>query len=111
MHKLSYLVKRKIFNYDGCRALLETAMYTNDSLAVIMFREDGELYGDVTVNLDHPMQSPRMAILDETICLVSASGSKRTGWGLTQESGLAQVSVFILFINLIHCKRKALVRI
>ena len=58
-------MKRKIFNYDGCRVLLETAKYTNDSLAVNMFSDDGELYGDVTVNLNHPMQSETMAFLDE----------------------------------------------
>ena len=30
-----------------------------------MFSADGELYGDVTVNLNHPMQSKRMTFLDE----------------------------------------------
>ena len=30
-----------------------------------MFKEDGELYGNVTVNLNHPLQSESMAFLDE----------------------------------------------
>ena len=37
----------------------------NGTLAVLMFKEDGELYGNVTVNLNHPLQSDSMAFLDE----------------------------------------------
>lgn len=60
------LMKKKFYNFDGCPVFLETAHYrNNDTLAVIMFSADGELYGDVTVNLNHPMQSKRMAFLDE----------------------------------------------
>ena len=60
------LMKKKFYNYDGCPVFLETAEYrNNNSLAVIMFSAEGELYGDVTVNLNHPMQSKRMAFLDE----------------------------------------------
>ena len=34
--------------------------------AIVMFTEDGELYSNVTVNLDHPLQSNDMAfLLDE----------------------------------------------
>ena len=30
-----------------------------------MFKEDGELYGCLTVNLNHPLQSDTLAFLDE----------------------------------------------
>ena len=60
------LMKKKFYNYDGFPVFLETAHYrNNDTLAVIMFSADGELYGDVTVNLNHPMQSKRMAFFDK----------------------------------------------
>lgn len=59
-------MEKKFYNYDGCPVFLETAEYqNNNSLAVIMFSAEGELYDDVTVNLNHPMQSKRMAFLDE----------------------------------------------
>jgi len=37
----------------------------NGTLAVLMFKEDDELYGCVTVNQNHPFQSDSMAFLDE----------------------------------------------
>ena len=56
----------KYFNYNGTRVYLEKSEYLNNgTLAVLMFKEDGELYGDVTVNLNHPLQSDSMAFLDE----------------------------------------------
>ena len=63
---LKCLMKKKVYNYDGCPVFLETAHYrNNNTLAVIMFSADGGLYGDVTVNLSHPMLSKRMAFFDE----------------------------------------------
>lgn len=58
-------MKKRIYKFDGCRVYLEKAEYMNNTLAVVMFNEDGELYGDVTVNLDHPMQSKQLAFLNE----------------------------------------------
>jgi hypothetical protein len=64
--RLTEIGGEAFYNYDGCPVFLETAHYrNNDTLAVIMFSADGELYGEVTVNLNHPMQSKRMAFLDE----------------------------------------------
>ena len=37
----------------------------NGTLAVLMYKEDGELYGCITVNLNHPLQSDTLAFLDE----------------------------------------------
>lgn len=59
------IMKRNFYKFEGCRVYLETAEYMNNTLAVVMFNEDGELYGDVTVNLDHPMQSKQLAFHDE----------------------------------------------
>ena len=52
--------------YNGTKVFLEKGEYRNNgTLAVLMFKEDGELYGNVTVNLNHPLQSDDMAFLDE----------------------------------------------
>ena len=37
----------------------------NGTLAVLMYKEDGDLYGCITVNLNHPLQSDTLAFLDE----------------------------------------------
>lgn len=56
----------KYYNYKGQKVFLQKEEYRNNgTLAVLMFKEDGELYGNVTVNLNHPMQSKEMAFLDE----------------------------------------------
>ena len=49
-------------------SLMTGAGLDDDDLdeAIVMFTEDGELYSNVTVNLDHPLQSNDMAfLLDE----------------------------------------------
>lgn len=54
------------YDYNGTKAYLKKEEYRNNgTLAVLMFKEDGELYGNVTVNLNHPLQSDDMAFLDE----------------------------------------------
>jgi hypothetical protein len=56
----------KYYIYKGTKVFLEKGEYRNNgTLAVLMFKEDGELYGNVTVNLNHPLQSDSMAFLDE----------------------------------------------
>ena len=56
----------KYYNYKGNKVFLQKEEYRNNgTLAILMFKEDGELYGSVTVNLNHPLQSDSMAFLDE----------------------------------------------
>ena len=56
----------KTYDYNGVRVYLQKEEYRNNgTLAVLMFTEDGEFYGCVTVNLNHPLQSDDMAFLDE----------------------------------------------
>ena len=56
-------------NQNEC-ILMTTSLMTGAGLddldkAIFMFTEDGELHSNVTVNLDHPLQSNDMASLDE----------------------------------------------
>ena len=56
----------KYYNYKGYKVYLQKEEYRNNgTLAVLIYKEDGELYGCVTVNLNHPLQSDDMAFLDE----------------------------------------------
>ena len=56
----------KYYIYKGTKVFLEKGEYRNNGTpAVLMFKEDGELYGNVTVNLNQPLQSDSMAFLDE----------------------------------------------
>lgn len=47
----------KSYTFNGVRVLLRREEYLNGTVAVLMVTEDGECYADVTVNLNHPMQS------------------------------------------------------
>lgn len=56
----------KLYTFNGHKVYLEKDSYRNNgTLAVLMYNEDGEPYGDVTVNLNHPLQSGDLAFLDE----------------------------------------------
>lgn len=56
----------KIYNYNGRRVYLRKSVYKgNETLAIVMFKENGESVGTITVNLDNPLQSDSMAFLDE----------------------------------------------
>ena len=56
----------RTYDYNGQKVYLEKGEYRNNgTLAVLMYNEDGEPYGNVTVNLNHPLQSDSMAFLDE----------------------------------------------
>ena len=56
----------KYYNYKGTKVYLQKDEYRNNgTLAVLMYTVDVELYGCVTVNLNHPLQSDSMAFLDE----------------------------------------------
>ena len=55
----------KTFDYKGTQVTLEKSAYRNGTVALVLNDLDGELYGVVTVNLRHPLQSDSMAFLDE----------------------------------------------
>ena len=56
----------KTYDYNGTKVYLQKEEYRNNgTLAVLMYKEDGELYGCITVNLNHPLQSDTLAFLDE----------------------------------------------
>ena len=56
----------KTYDYNGAKVYLQKEEYRNNgTLAVLMYKEDGELYGCITVNLNHPLQSDTLAFLDE----------------------------------------------
>ena len=57
---------REAYNYNGTKVYLQKEEYRNNgTLAVLIYKEDGELYGCITVNLNHPLQSDTLAFLDE----------------------------------------------
>ena len=56
----------KLYNYNGTKVYLKEEQYRNGgTLAVAMYTKDDNLYGIITVNLMHRMQSDDMAFLDE----------------------------------------------
>ena len=56
----------KLYSYKGQQVYLRKKEYRdNDTLAVFMYKVNGEPYGPITVNLDNPLQSCEHAFLDE----------------------------------------------
>ena len=56
----------KTYDYKGTKVSLKKTEYRNNStVALILNKEDGELYAVATVNLNHPLQSESLAFLDE----------------------------------------------
>lgn len=59
-------MKHSLYNYNGTKVYLRKTEYRNNqTLAVLLNTADDEYYGTVTVNLNSPLQSDRMAFLDE----------------------------------------------
>ena len=57
----------KTFDYNSRTVFLKKEEYRNNgTLAVLMFKENGELYCPVTVNLNHSLQSDSLAFIDES---------------------------------------------
>ena len=73
----------------------------NGTLAVLMFTEDGDLYGTVTVNLNHPLQSDTLAFLDENNLpgIGKWLESKKLGinMGVNARSGFCTYPLYMLF--------------
>ena len=56
----------KLYDYNGTQVYLKEEQYQNGgTLAVAMYKQDGELYDIITTNLMHGLQSDSMAFLDE----------------------------------------------
>ena len=55
----------KTYDYNAIKVFLSKDEYLNNTLAVLMFTEDGDLFNMATVNLCHPLQSDSIAFLDE----------------------------------------------
>ena len=66
-----------------------------------MFKEDGELYGCITVNQNHPLQSDTLAFLDENNMLGIGKWLRKTNLGIFMgvkaASGFCTYPLCILF--------------
>ena len=92
----------KTYNYKGKKVYLQKEEYRNNgTLAVLMYTEDGDLYGNVTVNLNHPMQSDSLAFLDENNLpgIGKWLESKNLGisMGVNAHSGFCTYPLYMLF--------------
>lgn len=92
----------KTYDYKGQKVYLQKGEYrNNDTLAVLMFKEDGELYGNVTVNLNHPLQSDTLAFLDENNLpgIGKWITKKKLGifMGVNARSGFCTYPLYMLF--------------
>ncbi len=93
----------KTYDYNGTKVYLQKEEYRNNgTLAVLMFKEDGDLYGSVTVNLNHPLQSDIMAFLDENnlpgIGKWLTQRSLGIYMGVNARSGFCTYPLYTLFI-------------
>ena len=93
----------KYYNYKGHKVYLQKDEYRNNgTLAVLMYKEDGDLYGCVTVNLNHPLQSDNMAFLDENnmpgIGKWLTQRSLGIHMGVNAPSGFCTYPLYTLFI-------------
>ena len=92
----------KTYDYNGTLVYLQKEEYRNNgTLAVLMFTEDGDLYGTVTVNLNHPLQSNTLAFLDENNLpgIGKWLESKKLGinMGVNARSGFCTYPLYMLF--------------
>ena len=92
----------KTYDYKGKKVYLQKEEYRNNvTLAVLMFTEDGDLYGTVTINLNHPLQSDTLAFLDENNLpgIGKWLKSKNLGisMGVNARSGFCTYPLYMLF--------------
>lgn len=94
---------KKLYNYKGVKVYLEKTEYrNNNTVAVLMYTGDGELYGCVTVNLNSPMQSDSMAYLDENNMPGIGVWLEKNGlalpMGVVQRSGFCSYPLFNIIL-------------
>lgn len=92
----------KTYEFNGVKVYLQKEEYQNNgTLAVLMYKEDGEFYGDVTVNLNDPLQSKGMAYLDENnlpgIGKWITEQKLGIDMGLSAQSGFCSYPLYMLF--------------
>ena len=88
--------------FNGVKVFLQKEEYRNNgTLAVLMYKEDGELYGDVTVNLNHPLQSESLAFVDENNLPGIGKWLKKNKLGIPMgveaRSGFCTYPLYMLF--------------
>ena len=91
----------KTYDYKGTKVSLEKTEYRNNgTVALILNKEDGELYAVATVNLNHPLQSNSLAFLDENNLPGIGKWIEENGLGLKigyqVESGFCRYPLFAL---------------
>ena len=92
----------KTYDYKGTKVFLEKTEYrSNGTVALILNKEDGELYAVATVNLNHPLQSDSLAFLDENKLPGIGKWIEENGlgvrMGVTATSGFCSYQLFTLF--------------
>ena len=97
MEKKSYLFKKHLI-------YLKKEQYRqNNTLAVLIYQEDGELYGDLTVNLGSPFQSDCLAFLDENNLPGIGQWIEGQGLGINmgvwEQSGFCRYPLYLLFTD------------
>lgn len=92
----------KTYNYKGRKVVLEKKAYRNNgTLALLMKTTDGNIFGTVTVNLNHPLQSDSMAFLDENILPGIGKWIEEnhlgTSMGVPASSGFCRYPLYTIF--------------
>ena len=97
MEKKTYVLKNRI-------VYLQKETYRqNNTLAVLIYEEDGELFGDLTVNLGSPLQSDCLAFLDENNLPGIGQWIEEHGLGVDmgvwEQSGFCRYPLYMLFTD------------
>ena len=94
----------KLYNYKGQKVYLKEEQYQNGgTLAVAMYKKDGELYDVITTNLMNRMQSESMAFLDENNHTGIGQWLEKNGIGLpmyySAQSGFCSYPLYTIFTH------------
>ena len=94
----------KLYNYKGQKVYLKEEQYKNGgTLAVAMYKKDGELYDVITTNLMNRMQSESMAFLDENNHTGIGQWLEKNGIGLpmcySAQSGFCAYPLYTIFTH------------
>ena len=95
----------KLFTYKGTKVYLQAEQYAKGgTLAVAMYKQDGELFNVITTNLMDPMQSDSMAYLDENNCTGIGKWLERRGLAfpmyVSTRSGFCTYPLYTIFTSL-----------
>lgn len=92
----------KTYDYNGTKVSIEKTTYRNNgTVALILNKEDGELFAVATVNLNHPLQSDSLAFLDENNLSGIGKWIEENGLGVRMgvmaTSGFCRYPLYTLF--------------